>query len=169
MCRILGNNGELIATKKHTRGNIFHLNTNVNDCLVAKIEDNWLWHKRFCHVNFNNLIKVSKSSIVRGLPKLVKPENVLCKDCQMGKMTFVSFKSKSFSIENILDLVHTDLCGPMRSKSYFGDNYFMIFIDDYSKMMWVTFLRQKYEAFSKFKEFKALVEKDIGNNLKCLR
>lgn len=169
VCRILGNNGELIATGKEARGNLFHLNTNVNDCLVVKIEDSWLWHKRFFHVNLDNLIKISKSSIFRGLPHLVKLDNVLCKDCQMGKMTFVSFKSKSFSLENILDLVHTDLCGPMRNKRYFGDKYFMIFTDDYSKIMWVTFLREKYEAFSKFKEFKALVEKDTQKNLKCLR
>lgn len=169
VCRILGNNRELIAIGKQTRDNLFHLNTNVNDCLVVKIEDNWLSHKRFCHANFDNLIKVSKSSIVRGLPHLVKLDNVLCKDCQMGNMASVSFKSKSFSLENILDLVHTNLCGSMRTNSYFGDKYFMIFTDDYSKMMWVTFLRENSEAFSKFKAFKALVEKDTRKNLKCLR
>lgn len=59
--------------------------------------------------------------MVRGMAQLVKPDNVLCKDCQMGKMTLTSFKSKSFSSENILDLVHIDLCGPMRTISFYGD------------------------------------------------
>lgn len=46
---------------------------------------------------------------------------------------------------------------------------FMLFIDAYSKMMWVTFLKEKFEAFSKFKAFKALVENETGKKLKCLR
>lgn len=169
VCRIVGSKKELIATGKQTKGNIFHLNTNVNIYLVAKIEDNWLWHKRFFYVNFDNLIKISKSSIVRGIPQLVKPDNVLCKYCQMGKMNYVFCKSKSFSSNNFLNLVHTNLCGPMRTNNYYGNKYFMIFTDDFSKFMWVTFLREKSEAFSKFKEFKALIEKEIGKSLKCLR
>lgn len=102
------------------------------------------------------------------MPQLVKPDNLICKEFQLGKMT-TSFKSKSFSSENILDLVHNDLCGPMRTRSFQGDRYFMIFTDDYSRMMWVTFLKEKFEAFNKFKAFKALVEKETGKNLKCLR
>lgn len=46
ICRILGGNSELIATRKKTRGNLFHLNVNINSCLVAKMDDSWLWHKR---------------------------------------------------------------------------------------------------------------------------
>lgn len=72
-------------------------------------------------------------------------------------MTTSSFKRKSFSSENILDLVHTDLCGPMRTRSFQGDKYFMIFTDDQSRMMWVTFFMEKSDAFNKFKAFKALV------------
>lgn len=167
--RILGNNCELIATGKQTRGNLFHLNSNVNNCLVARMDNSWLWHKISYHVNFDNQIKIRKSSVLRGLPQLVKQDSVICKDCQISKMTSISFKSKNGIFENVLDLVHTNLCGPMRTKSYYGDRYFMIFIGDYSKMMWVTFLKEKSEAFNKFKSFKALVEKEIGNNLKCLR
>lgn len=84
-------------------------------------------------------------------------------------MTSISFKRKKCSSENILDLVHTDLCIPMRTKIYFGDRHFMLFTVDYSKMMWVTFLKDKSEAFSKFKAFKALVENETGKNLKFLR
>lgn len=133
-------NGDLVATSKQTRVNLFHLNANENSYLEAKIEDSRLWHKRFCHVNFDNLIKVNKPSMVRGTSQLVKPDNVLCKDCQMGKMTLTSFKSKSFSSEHILDLVHIYLCGPMRTRIFYGDKYFMIFTDDFSRMMWVAFL-----------------------------
>lgn len=169
VCRILGCKRELNSTSKQTKGNSFHLKASVNSCLVAKVEDSGLWHRRFFHVNFDNVVKVSKPNLVRGMPQLVKPDNVMCKECQLDKMTTSSFKSKSFSSEHILDLVHTDLCGPMRTRIFYGDKYFMLFTDDFSRMMWVTFMKEKSKAFSKFKAFKALVEKETGKNLKCLR
>lgn len=87
----------------------------------------------------------------------------------MGKMTSTSFKSKSFSSEHIIDLVHTDLCGLMRTRILYGYKYFMIFTDDFSRMMWITFFKEKSKTFNKFKIFKALVEKETDKNLKCLR
>ena len=90
---------------------------------------------------------------VRGLPKLKKPNNIMCKQCQLGKMTNSSFKSKAFTLEDVLEIVHTDLCGPIEVQSYKGDRYMMLFIDDYSRMMTVMFLKQKYDVFQMFKCF----------------
>lgn len=98
-----------------------------------------------------------------------KPVNALCKECQLGKMTSLAFKGKYFSAEHLLNLVHTDLCGPIRTMSIQGDWYFMILTDDCSRMMWVTLLKHKTKAFSKFKAFRSLVEKESGRKLKCLR
>lgn len=84
-------------------------------------------------------------------------------------MTSSTFKSKYLSAEHLLDLVYTDLCGPIRTKSIVGDQYFMIFTNDCSRMMRVTFLKDKIEAFSKFKAFRALAEKKSGKKIKCLR
>ncbi|GLJ06695.1 hypothetical protein SUGI_0045450 [Cryptomeria japonica] len=169
MCKIYGNKGELIATEKKTKGNLFHLNPKVSNYLITKIDDSWIWHRIFCHINFDNIVKVSKSKTVRGLLQLDKLVNALCKECQLGKMTSSTFKRKSFSVEHLLDLVHTDLCGPIRTKSIQGDKYFMIFTDDWSRMMWVTFLKDKIEAFCKFKAFRALAKKESGKKIKCLR
>jgi hypothetical protein len=68
-----------------------------------------------------------------------------------------------------LELVHTYICGPTRKKSLKGKNYFMVLIDDYSRMTWVMFLKEKYESFEKFKSIKALVETKIDPKIKCLR
>lgn len=57
----------------------------------------------------------------------------------------------------------------MRTKSYYGDMYFMLFVDDFSKMMWTLFLREKSKAFHMFKIYKARAEKETGKSLKCLR
>ena len=77
---------------------------------------------------------------VRGLPKLKKSNNVMCKQCQLGKMTKSSFKSKAHTSKEILEIVYTDLCGPIEVRSYKGDKYIMLFVDDYSRMMTIMFL-----------------------------
>ena len=105
---------------------------------------------------------------VRGLPKLKKPDNIMCKQCQLGKMTKSSFKSKSFTSKEILELVHTDLCGPMEVQSYKGDRYIMLLVDDYSRMMTVMFLRQKSDALQMFKWYLERFEKEIDKNMKYL-
>lgn len=106
---------------------------------------------------------------VRGLPKLKKPDNVMCKQCQLGKMKKSSFKRKTYTSDNILELVHTNLCGPIGVQSYCGDKYFFLFVDDYSRMMTVIFLKEKSDAFQLFKWYLAKVEKEIGKSLKYLR
>jgi hypothetical protein len=68
-----------------------------------------------------------------------------------------------------LELVHIDLCGPTRTKILQGERYFMLFIDDYTRMTWVTFLKNKSKAFDKFKAFKALVENETEMKIRCLR
>ena len=64
-----------------------------------------------------------------------------------------------------LELVHADICGPTRTTSIGGNIYFLLFVDDYTRMMWVFFLEQKLEAFSKFLQFKAAVEKESGHEI----
>ena len=104
-------------------------------CLVVEFDDVWLWHKRLCHVNFDNLVSISNMRKVRGLPKFKKPDNIMCKQCQLGKMTNSSFKSKNHISKGILEIVHTNLCGPIEVESYKGDKYIMLFVDDYSRMI----------------------------------
>ena len=111
----------------------------------------WLWNKRLCHVNSDNLVNISNMKKVKGLPKLKKPDNTICKQCQLDKMTNSSFKSKTHTSKGILEIVHTNLCGPIEVQSYKGDKYIMLFVDDYSRMMTVMFLKQKSDAFQIFK------------------
>jgi transposase InsO family protein len=93
----------------------------------------------------------------------------MCKPCQVGKLTRTQFKSKSStSIEKPLQLVHMDLCGPSRQEGTGKENYFMLIIDDYSILTWVAFLKEKAEAFEKFKIFKALTENQTCKRLKVV-
>ncbi|GLJ42624.1 hypothetical protein SUGI_0883450 [Cryptomeria japonica] len=117
VCKIKGKNGELMATGMKTKGNLFQLNANISACLMAKFDDSWIWHRRLYHVNFDNIVKASKIKAVRGLLMLSKPENPLCRECQLGKMSSSTFKGKYFTADNLLDLVHANLCGPMKTRS----------------------------------------------------
>ena len=65
--------------------------------------------------------------------------------------------------------MHIDLCRPIGTESYKGDKFFIPFVDDYSRMMSVMYLKEKSEAFQKFKWCLARVKKETGKKLKCLR
>ena len=84
----------------------------------------------------------------------------------MGK---TSFKSKNYQSEDILEIVYTDLCGPIGVESYTREKIFILFVDDYSRMMIVMYLREKSEAFEKFKWYLARIEKETWKRLKFLR
>ena len=82
-----------------------------------------------------------------------------CECCILEKQHHENFmKGVSYRAKKPVELVHIDLCGPMRTQSIGGSCYFLTFIDDYSRKTWVYFLKQKYVTFSKFKGFKALAE-----------
>jgi transposase InsO family protein len=121
------------------------------------------------HINFENLVKLNKTRAVRDMPRISKSTDIICKPYQQEKQTRVSFKTKEYSTSKPLELVHTDLCGPTRTQNLRGESYFMFLIDDYTRMTWVTFLKEKYEAFEKFKDFKSLIENEIDLKIKCLR
>ena len=61
-----------------------------------------------------------------------------------------------------------DLCGPSRKEGTRGERYFMLVIDDYSRLTWVAFLKEKYEALEKFKTFKGLIKNRTGKRLKVV-
>jgi len=68
-----------------------------------------------------------------------------------------------------LELVHSDVCGPMKTPSHAGNRFFITFIDYYSRMCWVYFMRQKSEALSILKKFQKMVERQSGRLIKKLR
>ena len=80
-------------------------------------------HKILCHVNFDNLVKIRKNKRVRGIPSLRKLDMGLCKNCQIGKMEKTSFKSKNYHSKEVLELVHTNLCGPIGIETYSREKF----------------------------------------------
>jgi hypothetical protein len=162
--------GKLVATAARTSSNIYVLSEIRNEkCCLGKEDESWLWNRRMGHMHFDNLVKVSKREAVREMPQITKPTNTLCKHCQQGKQTKTRFKSKEYSTTKPLEIVHTDLVGPTTTKGLKGERYFMLLVDDYTRMTVVFFLKNKSEAFENFKIYKEMVENEMDSRIKCLR
>lgn len=107
--------------------------------------------------------------MVRGLPLIEKSDN-LCEGCILGKQDKESFPTgKSLRAKTPLEIVHSDLCGLMQAPSLPANQYFLTFIDEFTRKTWVYFLKNKSEVFEKFQNFKALVENQSGLRIKVLR
>ena len=132
----------MIGTGTRTKGNVFQLNPTEITCLVAKLDNSWLWHRRFWHIDFDNIVKVSSTFAVRDLPKITKPTNVVCKECILAKKKKVSFPNNKFGNKEKMELVYTDLSGPSRTREFYGERYFMILVDDFTRTMWVALDRK---------------------------
>ena len=93
----------------------------------------------------------------------------ICKQCQHGKQTRIRFKTKEHSTTKPLEIVHTDVCGPMRTTRLDGERYFLLFVDNFTLMTWMFLLKKNSEAFNCFQIFKELTENEINMKIKCLR
>ena len=79
-------------------------------------------------------------------------------------MTMKSFKANGYRAKEVLNLVHTDICGPISTGARGGYEYFISFIDDYSRYGYIYMMHHKSEVFEKFKEYKTKVENHWGES-----
>nr|GEX46638.1 hypothetical protein [Tanacetum cinerariifolium] len=148
-----------VAFRKST---CYICNLKGNGLLIATSSQPWLWHRRLSHLNFDTINLVSKNDIVIGLPKLKFVKDYLCSSCELGKAKRKSFHTKTTrSSKRRLQLLHMDLCGPMRVESINGKKYFLVIIDDYSRFTWTHFLRSKDETPKVLIDFLRLVQRGL--------
>ncbi|KAI3746516.1 hypothetical protein L6452_08950 [Arctium lappa] len=118
-------------------------------CLMTKasLQQSWLWHRRLSHLNFRYINKLVRGKLVKGLLELKYEKEHLCAACEKGKMKRAAHKPKPEpSTSSPLELLHMDLCGPIRTQSLGGKKYVLVIVDDYSRYTWVKFLRSKDET-----------------------
>lgn len=134
-----------------------------------KVED--LWHKRLGHLSHVRMQSLVEKIMVNGLSELSHNEaGGVCDLCMRGKQNREKIpKKSSWRASRALQLVHTDVCGPIAPTSASGKRYVVNFIDDYSRKCWSFLLADKFEAMQAFKEFKAAAEREMGLNLVSLR
>ncbi|XP_070007684.1 uncharacterized protein [Nicotiana sylvestris] len=139
-------------------------------CLKAVDDDAGLWHRRLGHASFSLLNKLVQKDLVRDLPKSKFMEHKVCDTCNRGKHVKSSFKPKKYvSTSKLLDLLHMDLCGPMRVQSRGGKRYIFVIVDDYSKFTWTLFLKTKDETFEVFVAFVKKIQVKMDSKVACIR
>ena len=174
--RVFDSSNKTIATATKS-GNLYHLNcvrqgTTTDEVAMCGKEDTKeaIWHRRYGHLGVKNLERLAEARMVEGFDYTVSKNVAFCEPCIGGKQHRTPFpKTGGDRSDQLLGVVHSDVCGKIEEKSLSGAEYFITFIDDKSRHVWVYMMKHKSEAFQKFTQWKAMVEKSSGLKIKVLR
>ncbi|KAL0291585.1 UNVERIFIED_CONTAM: hypothetical protein Sradi_7021800 [Sesamum radiatum] len=152
-CYYVPSMSNLIMTAQHKR--------KVDDHENAQI-----WHARLDHIFKDRIRRLvdTKSLEIDDLDHLLT-----CESCLKEKMTKKPFVGQSVIAKGLLDLVHTNVCGPLSIPARGGFSYFITLTDDHSRYGYVYLLRYKFEAFGRFKEYRLEVENQTNRKIKAFR
>jgi len=106
--------------------------------------------------------------MLKGIPNINDGHEGVCKGCALGKNTRKPFTSSDTRSKEILDLIHSNMCGPFSSKSLRGHFYYLTFSDDHSRNTWLYLVKTKDKVFENFKEFRFEVETLTKRKIKTL-
>lgn len=170
-CNVYNRHNELVAVAFETDG-VYKMDIERSQCLFTPSSEvsSEIWHRRLGHLNINDQNKM-KDGAVTGIS--YKDKSVInkgtCTVCCEGKQFRSPFGQTGTRSSQPLDTVHADVCGPMEATSIGGARYFLIFVDDFTRMVFVYFLKAKSEVFKYFKEFKSMVENQRDRKIKIFR
>ncbi|RVW95334.1 Retrovirus-related Pol polyprotein from transposon TNT 1-94 [Vitis vinifera] len=151
-----------IFLQNDTAHNSLHVQTGIKRCVV-KEDSSILWHRRLGYISIDRIKRLVNGGV---LSTLDFTDFETCVDCIKGKQTNKSKRGATRS-STILEIIHTDICS-LDMDSH-GKKYFISFIDDFSRYMYLYILHNKNEALDAFKVFKAEVEKQYGKQIKIVR
>ena len=148
------------------------MGTEVHEADRAISSSEQLWHQRYGHLNRYSLRILRTKKLANGITfhHNDNESKEACDGCMKGKQTRISFPKESTKRENeILELIHTDVCGPMETRSLGGSRYFVTFINDKSRYTAIYFMKEKNEVSEIYKEYEAMVENVTGMKIKAIR
>lgn len=128
-----------------------------------------LWHRRFGHVSLDKLKKLQNGGLVKGLPQFTVTPLPTCEPCLKGKQHKLPFELSQIVYNRPLQLVYSDVCGPMEVYSLGRNKYFITFIDAFSGLTCLNFLQQKSKTFIKFQEWLAYAKRYTTSKLQVLQ
>lgn len=172
-CKIYDVRNDLIATAS-LKDNMYKLNVTEHQetmLMTTVSSDLDLWHRRLGHMNVDYMKKLQGMAEESSFSKLkfAGCENKTCIVCCKGKQTRLPFKNSGTRATEMLELVHSDLCGPMQVNSMAGSRYIFTLIDDFSHRVFAFFLKSKDQVKKAFEDFKSFVENQTDKRIKILR
>ncbi|GKD73162.1 retrotransposon protein, putative, ty1-copia subclass [Tanacetum coccineum] len=126
------------------------------------MDSTYLWHCRLVRISKKRIKKLQQEGILKSTDDESFDQ---CVSCLSSKMTRKSFPRRPERVIDLLGVIHTDVCRPLRNVSRQGASYFITFIDDYSRYGYVYLLKHKHEVFEMFKVFKNEVENQLGKTI----
>src|SRR5205085_209741 len=148
--------GEVTTTAKKRDGLYYVVQSSERSSYGRERSENEavnMWHVRLGHINETYLKKMVEEGRIPGISPGTRIKISNCEVCAKGKMTATPFNHSSTRSEELLEIIHMDVAGPMRTKSLNGARYFVVFVDDKSRMSEIRFLREKGEAYEEFVSF----------------
>src|SRR3954467_12711620 len=141
-------------------------NIEAKRCKVDSDNSTYLWHCRLGHIGVKRMKKLHSDGL---LESLNFESFDTCEPCLMGKMIKTPFSGMMERATDLLEIIHTDVCGPMSVSTRGGYRYFLTFTDDLSRYWYIYLMKHKSETFEKFKEFQNEVENHRNRKIKFLR
>jgi len=167
-CCFMNFENKVIAIAKK-ENNLYKLCNIVDE--KTYVTSNETWHRRLGHINSERMKDMSIKEKVIDFDYDHKIKDFdKCEPCIKGKINRLPFhKKEKDESKEILELIHSDVCGKLEKKSLGGAEYFISFTDDKSRYVWTYPMKNKSDAFGIFKKFKYAVEKEFGHYIKTLR
>lgn len=130
-----------------------------------------LWHFRLGHVNVCDLKKMIHNKMVNGIDAIdVCTDDKFCEPCVLGKHSRLPYNKKHIKrSKRILELIHSDVCGPLSTTAIDGSDFFVSFVDDYSRASMIYCIKHKSDVKDKFVEFVEMAEAKHGCKVSKLR
>nr|GEU61547.1 retrotransposon protein, putative, Ty1-copia subclass [Tanacetum cinerariifolium] len=132
----------------------------------SNLDSTYLWHCRLAHINKKCIEKLEHGGLLKSTDNELFDQYV---SCISGKITRKPFSYKTEKVKDVLGLIHTDVCGPLRHLSKKGASYFITFTDDYSLYGYVYLVKHKHEVFETFKVFKSEVKNQLRKVIKAIQ
>src|SRR3954471_594341 len=124
-----------------------------------------MWHCRLGHIGNKRMQKLHKDEILQSFDFRSFDK---CEASLMGKLTRTSFTGHVERATDLLEIIHSDVCGPMSVPAHGGYLYFVTFTEDLSRYGYIYLMEQKFKTFEKFKEFQNEVENHRDKKIKFL-
>jgi hypothetical protein len=134
----------------------------------TKLNDIEVWHKRLGHHHQQRMLNIKKHDAVKGMPPFTNPLPN-CNACQFGKQNRKPFPKSTWRSTQKLQLIHTDVVGPLSTPSLKGSRYYILFINDFTRMYWIFFMKFKSEVAGIFWRFKKNVENQSSCRIQAIR
>jgi len=128
------------------------------------------WHKRLSHAGKDNLRHMIDKMVVNGARLLVDDRTTEpCPACIDGKFVKAPFNSGKTETSRVLELVHSDIMGPLRTLTRKGAHYVITIVDDFSRYNWAYLVKRRTDFSEVFNKWMTMAERQSGMRLKILR